>query len=96
MPVDLLLGSNFDLLIVNGDFVIGEATRQQQQILLLLEKGENRQYPTMGVGLSNWLNDDKSSGNVVAEIKKNFEGDGMNVIAVKIEKGCIVTEAVYE
>ena len=95
MPVDLLLNDNFDLQIQNGDFVIGESTRQQQQLLLLTEKGENRQYPTMGVGLSNWINDDKSKGDVVLEIKRNFEADGMKVTAVKIENGCIVTEATY-
>ncbi len=95
MPQDLLLDGNFDLQIVGGDLVIGESTRQHQQCILLLEKGENRQFPTLGVGINNWILDNFEQGNLVAEIKRNFEADGMTVLAVKFEKDCLVTEALY-
>ena len=95
MRQDLLLDENFDLQIVDGDLVIGESTRQHQQCILLLEKGENRQFPTIGVGIKNWLLEDFAQGDLVAEIKRNFEADGMTVLGVKFEKGCLVTEAIY-
>jgi hypothetical protein len=95
MRFDLLLDENFDLQIKDGDLVIGESTRQHQQSILILEKGENREFPSIGVGLNSWILDDYAQGDLVRAIKQNFEADGMNVLAVKFEKDCLVTEAVY-
>lgn len=91
-----MLDASFDLLIQNGDFVIDESTRQHQQLLILTEKGENREFPTRGVGISNWLNDDTPSGDLNAAIKKEFIADGMKIIAITNVGYTINTEAVYE
>lgn len=82
MPKDILLDTDFDLKIVDGDLVIGESTEQSQQLLLLIEKGELREYPTRCVGVQQWLNDD-SPGDLNAEIKREYEADGMKVFTVK-------------
>lgn len=81
-PIDILLDENFDLLIENGDFVLGDATRQNQALLLYCEKGENREFPTRGVGLRSWILDERP-GDLNAAIKREFEADGMKVNGVK-------------
>lgn len=95
MPVDLLLDSDFDLLIQDGDLVAGDATRQHQALLLLTEKGENREFPTRGVGLQSWMNDDVSFQDVKREIKREFERDGMKVEQVSASGSGLQVEGRY-
>lgn len=78
MVQDYLLDTDFDLRIEAGDFVVGESTTQHQDLLMLLEKGELRQYPKTGVGVRTYLNDD-SLGDIYQEIQRQFENDGMTV-----------------
>lgn len=82
MPNDVLLDTDFDLRIVDGDLVVGEASRQHQQLLLLIEKGELREFPTRGIGLMGWTLDD-NPGDLNGEIKRQYEADGMTVRQVK-------------
>ena len=95
MPKDYLLDDDFDLKIANGDFVVGESTAQHQQLLLLLEKGELRQYPRTGVGIKNFLNDD-NLGDLYQEIHKQFKADGLNIEKLKIyNDGRVDVDAKY-
>ena len=96
MPVqDYLLDTSYDLSIDGGDFVIGESTSQHQQILLLSEKGEIRQYPRTGIGLNSFLNDESGS-DLYAEIQKQFEADGMIIKTLSItEDGQVKVDAQY-
>lgn len=96
MPVDLLLDTDFDILIANGDLVAGESTRQHQSLLLLIEKGELREFPLRGVGVRSWLLDEQS-GDLNAAIKREFEADGQRVLLVRTAaNGNIQVEGVYD
>ena len=75
---DILLDDDFDLQIVNNDFVIGDATDQNQKLILLTNKGEVRPFPFVGVGIAEALNDD-NVGSLKQEIIKQFELDGMTL-----------------
>lgn len=94
--MDLLLNTSFDLDVNGGDLVTGESTRQHQQLLLLIEKGELREFPLRGVGLQTWLLDDQA-GNLNATIKREFETDGMTVrqISGSATNGTLKTDAYY-
>lgn len=97
MPNDILLNkSTNDLVIQNGDLVIGESTRQHQQLLLLFEKGDLIEFPTHGVGTRSWINDDVSFADLKAEIKREFERDGMRVTKIAVSSQTITTEANYD
>lgn len=85
MPNDILLDSDFDLAFVDGDFAIGESTRQHQQLILLSEPGEWREFPTCGVGMYSKLLGD-NPGEVLGIIKRQFEQDGMTVLQVNGEE----------
>ncbi len=96
MPNDILLDDNGDLLIKDGHFVIGESTGQHKKILLLAEKGDIRQYPFVGVGIQNSLEDDELA-DLGTQIQKQFELDGMKVRKIEVfEDGTIKENASYD
>ncbi|MBU7577074.1 MAG: hypothetical protein KAF40_03340 [Flavihumibacter sp.] len=91
---DILLDEDFDLLIQNGDLVIGPSSEQHQQLLLLSNKGDWRQFPMVGVGIREYLKDEDENS-MVGEIKEQFEMDGMQVKDIRIANGQIGIDAYY-
>lgn len=91
---DILLGSNRDLLVVDGDFVIGISDEQQQNMLLITKKGELKQNPDVGVGLTSFLKDD-DTGSLISEVNRQFTKDGMIVRAVRFLKDKLFIDASY-
>lgn len=73
---DILLDDNGDLLIQDGDFVIGDADNQHQLDIITATKGEFKEFPEIGVGISEMLSDDDFIEFLI-EAKKNLEYDGM-------------------
>lgn len=96
MPFDILIDEDGDLLFKDGDLVIGESTRQHQKLLLLIEKGELRQFPTHCVGVRTWINDDVNFADLKLEIKREFERDGMTVSKITLNSQVVQTEASYD
>ncbi|PQJ09491.1 hypothetical protein CJD36_019825 [Flavipsychrobacter stenotrophus] len=94
-PKDILLDDDFDLLIVDGDFVIGDSTVQNEKLLLLLNEGEIKQYPDATVGAGRYKDDEGPSA-LLQKISEKFVGDGMKVNKVAVENGKIVTNAIYK
>ncbi len=93
--IDFLLDESFDLAFAGGDLVTGESTRQHQQLLVLIEKGELREFPTRGVGAASWLNDDVQFGDFNGAVKREFEADGMTVLLLKGSGFNLQVEAIY-
>jgi hypothetical protein len=91
---DILLDDGQELDIVNGDFVTGESTLQQQDLLLLTNKGEWKENPTIAVGAIGYLKDEDEGG-LMAEIKLQFEKDGMEIDQIIIEEGKLNIDAHY-
>jgi hypothetical protein len=93
---DILLEPDFDLMISDGDFVVGESTKQHQLCLLTAEPGNYKQSPTLGVGAFSFINDDETLQNLKAAIQKTFEADGMIIDHLSITAdGNIDVEANY-
>jgi hypothetical protein len=96
MPQDILLTSDFDLMVKDGDFVIGDSTEQNKALLLIQEKGESRQFPDSTVGIQDWLDDDEVA-DLGAEIQKIFELDEMKIRKIEVyESGKIITDGNYQ
>lgn len=89
-----LATSDFDLLIENGDLLMGESTKQHQELLVLIAKGELREFPTRGVGIRWWLLDEQP-GDLNSEIKREFERDGMRVDTMRTQNGALIIDATY-
>jgi hypothetical protein len=92
---DFLLDENFDLLIVDGDLVVGESTAQHQKILILADKGEFKDVPMRGVGARRYL-EEHTPDNLAREIRQEFAADGMTVKKIQIASDLIIqVEANY-
>lgn len=92
---DFLLGEDGDLAVFNGDFRIGDSTLQNQQLLLLLQKGEIKEAPISGVGAANYLHDENKD-ELYREIRREFVRDGMKVHEIQLNKNNVVIRADYE
>ena len=91
---DFLLDIDDDLQCANGDLVVGESTTQHQNLLLLSSKGAWKENPTVGVGAAGFLKDEDVNG-LLAEIKEQFEKDGMKVNNIYYSNDKITTDANY-
>jgi len=95
-PNDIRIDQQFDLVFEDGDFALGDSTEQNQMLILLSVPGEFKQFPTIGVGLEDYLNDERP-GNLMESIRKNFLLDGMHLKRFTItEKGELDIDAAYE
>jgi hypothetical protein len=97
MPTtDILLDDNNDLRIENGDFVVGDSTKQHQKLLLMLSKGDTRQFALDGVGVVDFI-EDEGATDLMREIRKQYVRDGMTVKKLSVgSDGQINVNAPYE
>jgi hypothetical protein len=91
---DIILDTNGDLLTTNGDMVIGNSDLQNQNLLLQTFKGEWKEKPTIAVGAAGFLKDEDIQA-LGAEIKQEFERDGMKVKTIAITTEKINVDADY-
>ena len=73
-----------DLLIRDGDFVVSESTVQHQRDLMIANKGEYKQNPTVGIGLNNFLLQEMEEEELRLIMTREFEGDGMRVNKIEV------------
>ena len=83
---DILIDDNNDLRLLAGDFEVGYSDNQQQKAILTTEKGEGKEHPEVGVGIAQMLADDLYT-EVLIEIKKQLEYDGMQINDVALQEG---------
>lgn len=91
--MDIVLTGAIDLAIDNGDFAAADPAAQHQQLLLLATPGDFMQFPDRGVGIQNYLSDERDD--MVTEIRSEFEKDGMHVDSLHINATKIEIEARY-
>lgn len=79
--------------IANG-LVVGDTLRQNQALILLLHKGELKEWPAVGCGISDMLLDnDPIYWRTI--IREQLEMDGQKVKSVKITTTGINIDATY-
>ena len=84
-----------DLEINDGDFVIDESDNQHQKHILIAYKGEYKQYPEIGVGIEQMLNEDDITP-VLIEAKKNLQYDGVDVNDIYFsDEGKLIIDGKY-
>jgi len=82
---DIILNKTGDLHIQNGDIILGYCDNQHQEHILLANKGDYKEFPELGVGINNMLNEDDYMPFLI-ESKKNLEYDGMKINNIKFEE----------
>lgn len=77
--------------LITSGLVIGDAAAQNQAMIVQAQKGEFKEYPTLGVGIWNMLGDHDIIG-WKREISVQLEADGMAVdhIELHLNKPLIV------
>lgn len=94
---DLQLDTERDALgLIAQGLGIGDTTYQNQAIILQAVKGEFKEYPTLGVGISDMVNDHEATG-WMREIALQLESDGMTVkeVDIDITSGKLTIDAEY-
>lgn len=91
---DFKLNTDLDLETAAGDLVTGNAANEHQELLLVTVKGDWKENPTIAVGAPGYLKDEDANG-LLAEIKKEFERDGMTVNSVFVTDEKINVDAYY-
>ena len=91
---DIELDESQNIKTADGDFCVGEATRQNQTLLLLCQKGEFKQHPDKCVGVETYLERSELAG-LNREILSQFTSDGMTVSEIKTDLPEIKIEAEY-
>ncbi len=73
---DILVDSNNDLLIENGDFVIDSSDIQHVDHIITAQKGEYKETPQLGFGVINYLksNTTKTKFKRNLRVQLNFDG----------------------
>lgn len=72
-----------DIKIENGHIAIGETLPQNEFLLLVMNKGELKEDPLVGVGISDMLNDNDIIG-WKRKIRDGLKADGMKVEQISI------------
>ncbi len=80
--------------VKNGKLVTGDILRQNQALILCLHKGELKEYPAVGAGISDMLLDNNPLYWRTV-IKEQLEMDGQKVESVRVNIDGIDIEADY-
>ncbi len=88
MRQDILLNEANELLIVDGDFVIGQSDQQHVKHIVETFKGEYKAHPLVGFGVINYLKrDDKIESEFRRDLKIQLENDGYNDADIDLSEG---------
>jgi len=83
MAKDFLLDDQNDLLIKDGDFVVGESLTQEVSIILRLNQGELKSDPLLGANLIRLINSAVSEDQLQTIIKMHLQRDGKDYEDIK-------------
>ena len=82
---DFLLDDSGDLLIQNGDFVVGNSDNQNAEDIISSFAGEWKEFPFVGVGLIQYLKS-QDGQKAVSIIKTQLQADGFDVKSVQVKQ----------
>lgn len=80
---DILQDQNGDILISNGDVVIGESDLQEVGEIIQANPGDIKNDPIIGVGLNKYIKGKVSNHFVEAEVKTHLKRDDKNYNQIK-------------
>ncbi|MFT4223315.1 hypothetical protein [Dysgonomonas sp.] len=81
--------------IVRG-LVLGDVTSQNQDTILLAEKGEIKNAPLLGVGIASYL-DDETPSDLLREVRINLRMDGQKIRSCGFDNnGKLIIQGGYE
>lgn len=92
--IGIILGADYQPIIMDGTLQLGEITPQNQALLIQCHKGEFKENPALGVGISDMtLDHDPLAWK--GRIRETLELDGQTVEEVKVSRIGISIRANY-
>jgi len=92
---DILLNESLDLDLHAGDLATGFSDLQHQQLLLMTNRGNIKEFPAVGIDAFGYLQDNDTSA-LLREIRRQFTADGMEVKTINITNtGQLNIDAAY-
>lgn len=76
-----------DLLIQNGSLTIADTSEQNAQMIVCAEKGEFKEYPQLGVGITRYLKSVGREREMLREIKVQLSFDGVKNPKISFDNG---------
>lgn len=76
MNNDILLDDNHDLVEDGNEWVEGDSDQHDIDLLILLQKGELKQFPFVGFGIERRLKAVADKQKFIRELKVELENDG--------------------
>ncbi len=89
---DLLLNTDGDLLIVDGDFAIGESNGDDIQLIIASTPGDWKQFPNCGANATLEINNSDAYA-FKLRIEEQLKADGFTVNYVKLNNGEVEVDA---
>lgn len=85
-----------DLQLVYGELslVVGDTLQQNEYLLLTSQKGDIKEYPTLGVGIADMAGDDELEA-WKKNIREEFAKDGLKVKKIEITSQKMELDADY-
>lgn len=88
MRYDIQIDDQNDILIVGGDFTIGQSDQQHVKHIVEAFKGEYKSSPQVGFGVINYLKrDDKIESEFRRDLKIQLENDGYVDAEIDLSEG---------
>lgn len=78
----------------DGRIAMGDITEQNQRLLLSINKGEIKEAPLKGVGVSNFI-EEGDPQRLIAEIRGEFRREGLTIEKLQIKGNNIEISAHY-
>lgn len=75
MNWDILLDQNGELQQDGNDVLMGDASNNYIEAIVVSDKGNFIEFPLLGVGIYKYVNSDSSQAKIVKEIKKQLKYD---------------------
>lgn len=93
--IAISLNSDYDLEVSGGTLALMETTAQNQALILSMHQGELKEYPLVGVGLSDIVND-HDLDEWKRKITEQLEEDGQRIDTLEITSDGLTIEAEYK
>ncbi len=81
-----------DIVLRNGTMAIGTTDEQNAQIIVLAEKGEFKEYPQLGVGISQFLKSVNRENELLRAIRVQLALDGIRPKQLTYQNGKLQIE----
>ncbi len=86
MRKDFLLDENGDIIDEGFEWSEGDSIQQDVEEIVLLEKGELREFPTLGFGIARRIRSKIDVQKFVRELKVELESDGIKNAKIYVDE----------